>query len=345
MPILTVQNIHKRLTGGVSALQGMELAVEEGQVASLLGPSGCGKTTLLRVIAGLETPDQGQVCFAGQDMQSVPVHQRGFGLMFQDYALFPHKSVAENIAYGLRVQKMPPRDVERRVQEMLELVNLTPLAHRDVHQLSGGEQQRVALARSLAPRPRLLMLDEPLGALDRTLRDRLLEDLRHILAQVRVTVLYVTHDQGEAFAVADHVILMADGRAVQVGTPESVYRHPRSAWVARFLGMRNLLPGRWVGPELVETEIGRLQVGSCGEGDTMVLIRPEAATMEDRVPGAKVLGTLVGRSFRGTLLHIAIQCASGMLLAFDLPATTDIPTTGASIVLTIRPDGIVCLPE
>jgi len=345
MPILTVQNIHKRLTGGVPALQGMELTIEEGEVASLLGPSGCGKTTLLRIIAGLETPDQGQVYFAGQDMQPVPVHRRGFGLMFQDYALFPHRNVAENIAYGLRVQKMPPRDIERRVREMLELVNLTSLANRDVHQLSGGEQQRVALARSLAPRPRLLMLDEPLGALDRTLRDRLLEDLRHILAQVRVTVLYVTHDQGEAFAVADRVILMANGRAVQVGTPESVYRRPASAWVARFLGMHNLLPGRWIGPELLETELGQVQVGGCGEGDTMVLIRPEAATTESHAPGTKVVGTLVGRSFRGTLLHITIQCASGMLLAFDLPATTDIPTPGSSLVLIIRPDGIVCLPE
>ena len=345
MPILTVGNIHKRLTGGIAVLQGMELAVEEGEVAGLLGPSGCGKTTLLRIIAGLETPDEGRVFFAGQDMLPVPVHRRGFGLMFQDYALFPHRNVTENIAYGLRVQKMPPAEIERRVQEMLELVNLTPLAHRDVHQLSGGEQQRVALARSLAPRPRLLMLDEPIGALDRTLRDRLLEDLRRILAQVRVTVLYVTHDQSEAFAVADRVILMANGRAVQVGTPEAVYRCPRNAWVARFLGMHNLLPGTWLGPGSVETEIGPLQVAGSGKGDTTVLIRPEAATLDRHQPGAKVAGTLVGRSFRGTLLHITVRCPSGMQLAFDLPATTDAPTTGAPVALTVRPDGIICLRE
>jgi len=231
------------------------------------------------------------------------------------------------------------------VQEMLELVNLTPLAHRDVHQLSGGEQQRVALARSLAPRPRLLMLDEPIGALDRTLRDRLLEDLRRILAQVRVTVLYVTHDQSEAFAVADRVILMANGRAVQIGTPEAVYRCPRNAWVARFLGMHNLLPGTWLGPGSVETEIGPLQVAGSGKGDTTVLIRPEAATLDRHQPGAKVAGTLVGRSFRGTLLHITVRCPSGMQLAFDLPATTDAPTTGAAVALTVRPDGIICLRE
>jgi ABC-type Fe3+/spermidine/putrescine transport system ATPase subunit len=345
MPILTVHDVHKRLTGGVPALQGMELSIEEGEVASLLGPSGCGKTTLLRIIAGLETPDQGQVYFAGLDMRTVPVHQRGFGLMFQDYALFPHRNVAQNIAYGLRVHRMPPRDIQRRVQEMLDLVNLTAMAHRDVSQLSGGEQQRVALARSLAPRPRLLMLDEPLGALDRTLRDRLLEDLRRVLSQVSVTVLYVTHDQGEAFAIADRVIVMANGRAVQVGTPESVYRHPRSAWVARFLGMHNLLLGRWVGTELVETEIGQLQVAGCGEGDTVVLIRPEAATMESQASGAKVPGTLVERSFRGMLLRIVIQCASGMPLAFDLPATTAIPAIGDPLVLTRRPEGIVCLRD
>ena len=341
---LSLENIHKSY-GATTALAGVSFEVGQGEIVAVLGPSGCGKSTLLAIIAGLEAADRGVVRWNGENLAGIPPHRRGFGLMFQDYALFPHRNVTENIAYGLRVQKMPPAEIERRVQEMLELVNLTPLAHRDVHQLSGGEQQRVALARSLAPRPRLLMLDEPIGALDRTLRDRLLEDLRRILAHVRVTVLYVTHDQSEAFAVADRVILMADGRAVQVGTPEAVYRCPRNAWVARFLGMHNLLPGKWLGPGSVETEIGPLQVAGCGEGDTTVLIRPEAATLEGHQPGAKVAGTLVGRSFRGTLLHITVRCPSGMQLAFDLPATTDAPTTGAPVALTVRPDGIICLRE
>ena len=344
MPILTVENVHKRL-GSVDVLQGVGLAIEQGEIASLLGPSGCGKTTLLRVIAGLEIPDQGQILFAGQSMLPIPVHQRGFGLMFQDYALFPHRNVAENIAFGLRMQQLRPAQIASRVQEMLELVNLAPLARRNVHELSGGEQQRVALARSLAPRPRLLMLDEPIGALDRTLRDRLLEDLRRILAQVSVTVLYVTHDQNEAFAIADRVILMASGRVVQTGTPEEVYRYPRNVWVARFLGMQNLLPGEWVAPGTVKTEIGLMSVAGSGEGCTTVLIRPEAATIDEHQTGAKVIGTLVGSSFRGTQIHATVECPSGTRLAFDLPATSDLPATNSPVTLTVRPDGIVCLRE
>jgi ABC-type Fe3+/spermidine/putrescine transport system ATPase subunit len=345
MSILTIQNVHKHFDDHVGVLHGISLEIRAGEIACLLGPSGCGKTTLLRIIAGLEAPDGGQVLFEGRSVLAVPVHKRGFGLMFQDYALFPHKDVTDNVAFGLQMQGVPAEELKRRVEEALELVNLQHLAHRDIHQLSGGEQQRVALARSLAPRPKLLLLDEPIGALDRTLRDRLLEELRSILKQVKVTVLYVTHDQSEAFAIADRVILIRQGQVIQVGAPEVVYREPANAWAATFLGMRNLLPGDCVAPGIVDTEIGRLQVEGCLRGPTTVLIRPEAALVGSSQPGTTIRGTLIGRSFRGALIHVLVRCASDTTLAFDLPAGAEIPSNGEPVGLTLRPEGIVCLAE
>jgi ABC-type Fe3+/spermidine/putrescine transport system ATPase subunit len=344
-PILRIRGVRKHFGDEPVVLQGIDLDVTEGEIACLLGPSGCGKTTLLRIVAGLEAPDAGTVFFEGRDVCSIPVHQRGFGLMFQDYALFPHKDVAANVAFGLRMQRRRPEATHSRVQEMLALVNLQHLAHRDVNQLSGGEQQRVALARALAPQPRLLMLDEPIGALDRTLRDRLLEELRHILKQVDVTVLYVTHDQAEAFAVADRVILMREGQIVQSGPPEAVYHHPANVWVARFLGMRNLLDGVWVEPGRVQTDIGLLHVEGCGDGSLTVLIRPEAATPEHDAEDTHIQGTLVRRSFRGALSHIEVRCPSGRSLAFELPAHVALPSPGETMALTLRREAIVCLDE
>ena len=351
MSILIVRGIHKRFEDGIGVLCGMDLEAEEGEIACLIGPSGCGKTTLLRIIAGLETPDRGRVTFDGksilstEDRVSVPVHLRGFGLMFQEYALFPHRDVAANVSFGLRMQKLPPTEIERRVREALELVNLQPLAHRDVNQLSGGEQQRVALARSLAPQPRLLMLDEPIGALDRTLRDRLLEELRRILKQVGVTVVYVTHDQSEAFAIADRIILMKDGQTVQAGVPEDVYRRPVNAWAARFLGMQNLLPAEWIAPGTVRTDIGSLGVRGCGQGPLTVLIRPEAASLGRTEGYARIDGTLLSRSFRGTLVHIVVHCEPATALAFDLPAGVQVPCAGQPVTLSLAPEGIVCLAD
>jgi ABC-type Fe3+/spermidine/putrescine transport system ATPase subunit len=268
--------------------------------------------------------------------------------MFQDFALFPHKSVAANVAFGLRMQKLPRDEIDRRVNEMLALVHLTDLAHRDVNQLSGGERQRVALARSLAPRPALLMLDEPIGSLDRTLRDRLLEELRRILKQVGVTVVYVTHDQGEAFAIADRVILIREGKVVQSGKPEDVYRQPADAWVAQFLGMQNLLPGKWVAEGWVRTAIGTLQAAGCGRGDVTLLIRPEAAELGQNGPGAAIRGAVIARSFFGVLVRVTVRVSAGpdrdLDLVFDLPAGGQVPQVGRSIVMRIRPHGVVCLP-
>lgn len=343
MSILTIVNIHKQFEDGLDVLHGIDLQVGESEIVCLLGPSGCGKTTLLRIVAGLETPDRGRVVFDGRDMQGVPVHRRGFGLMFQDFALFPHKNVWANVAFGLRMQGLPRAEIEERVNEALALVNLSDLARRDVYQLSGGERQRVALARSLAPRPRLLLLDEPLGSLDRTLRDRLLQELRNILKQVNVTTIYVTHDQAEAFAIADRVVLMNEGRIVQSGRPEEVYQRPANAWAARFLGMHNLIAGQWIAPGVVDTAIGKLSVAGCGEGPLTVLIRPEAAHI---VPSSKadIEGILAGLTFLGTLTRIVVRCAGGTSLILDLPAR-DVPSPGQPIALSLSREGIICLDE
>ena len=279
---------------GISAQSIMLGAVERGEIVCLLGPSGCGKTTLLRLIAGLEPLDSGRVLVDEEDVTDVPPHLRGFGLMFQEYALFPHKDVFGNVAFGLRMQGLGRDEVAARVADALALVGLAGFEQRDVSLLSGGERQRVALARSLAPQPCLLMLDEPLGALDRALRERLLGELPDILHRAGATAITVTHDQEEAFAIADRVVLMRAGRVVQTGTPEAVYRRPASAWAARFLGLTNLLDGRVAGRGRVETAIGLLEIGDSELAtwdvgfEVQVLIRPEAARLgEESPPGCR----------------------------------------------------------
>jgi spermidine/putrescine transport system ATP-binding protein len=225
-------------------LEGISLRVGEGETVCLLGPSGSGKSTLLRIAAGLEMPDRGQVLWDGEDITGTPVHRRGFGLMFQDYALFPHLDVAENVAFGLRMRGLAGDRVRREVRDALEQVNLAPYGARRVAELSGGEQQRVALARALAPRPKLLMLDEPLGALDRALREEMMEEIRRVLRSMRIPSLYVTHDQEEAFTVAARVAILHAGRIVQTDSPEELVSRPATAWAAKFLGLGNILSGR-----------------------------------------------------------------------------------------------------
>jgi ABC-type Fe3+/spermidine/putrescine transport system ATPase subunit len=219
MALLSVSGLYKSFSG-VSAVDGVSFSAEPGELLCLLGPSGCGKTTMLRMLAGLEDPDAGTIEFDDRTMNGLAPQQRGFGLMFQDLALFPHMDVFGNVAFGLRMQKLPSAQVQARVQKLLDLVELGGLASRKVHELSGGERQRVALARSLAPAPRLLMLDEPLGSLDRALRESLQNQVRRILKEVGVTSIYVTHDRDEAFTMADRLIFMNHGRIIQTGTPE-----------------------------------------------------------------------------------------------------------------------------
>jgi thiamine transport system ATP-binding protein len=251
--MLEIDDVGVRFDGKV-ALDRVSLVVEDDEVVSVLGPSGSGKSTLLRVIAGLQRPDSGRVVLDGRDLSPVAPHERGIGYVFQDHALFHHRDVAANVAFGLRMQNEPRPAIAQRVHELLELVGLGGFEHRSVATLSGGEQQRVALARALAPRPRVLLLDEPLGSLDRRLRDRLVEDLRDLFERLRVTGIYVTHDQAEAFALGHRVAVVREGQFVQVGAPDSVWARPADADVARFLGFRNIRDGVLVRPEAVQVQ-------------------------------------------------------------------------------------------
>lgn len=241
---------------GKPLLKKISFDVGVGETVCLLGKSGSGKSTLLRIIAGLEEPEAGQILWDGIDLTTTPPHLRDFSLVFQDYALFPHLNVYENVAFGLKMRGMTQGEISQRVANSLEIVNLSGFETRNVTDLSGGEQQRVALARALAPRPRLLMFDEPLGALDRALREDLLNELRAILHQTNIPAIYITHDQEEAFAISDRMLILHDGDIVREGTPADVWANPGSAWVAEFLGLGNVIEGTMINKNKVQTKLG-----------------------------------------------------------------------------------------
>ncbi len=244
-------------------LQAVSFRMDAHETICLLGPSGSGKSTLLRMIAGIETPDRGDILWNGRSILHIPIHQRRFGLMFQDYALFPHLNVYANVAFGLQIQHTPREEMEGRVNEALQMVGMDAFALRQTSDLSGGEQQRVALARTIAARPQLLLLDEPLAALDRVLRKQLLTEIRQILKSTGIPAIYVTHDQEEAYLIADRVLLLGQGTILQSGTPEQVYHHPVNLAAARFLGFRNFLPGtleKAGEPWQISTEIGKFSL-------------------------------------------------------------------------------------
>lgn len=242
MADLLLKNVTKKF-GAIVAVNDVELHLPGGQLITFLGPSGCGKTTLLRLIAGLITPDTGRIFLGQQDLTPIPTHQRNLGMVFQSLALFPHLNVMDNITYGLRISGAPRRQQQQRVEELLELVHLTGARDRPISQLSGGEQQRVAIARALARQPKLFLLDEPLSSLDAKLREAMQLDLRQLQQQLGITTIVVTHDQGEALAMSDRVVVMNQGRVRQVGSPLDIYRHPADAFVAEFVGTSNLLKG------------------------------------------------------------------------------------------------------
>jgi len=303
--------------GEAPALSDATLSAASGETVALLGPSGSGKTTLLRTVAGLQDPESGHITLDGADLAGVPPHARRIGLMFQDHVLFPHKDVAGNVAFGLRMAGAPRSGINERVTELLELVGLPAAGGRSVHTLSGGEQQRVALARALASRPRALLLDEPLGSLDGPLRERLLEDLRSLFEQLDLTVLYVTHDVGEAFSLGHRVALLRAGRIVQVATPDDLWARPADGWVARFLGLRNVVE-----------ENGRCTV-----------IRPEAVRL---VRGSEA--TVVAAERRGAVVWLRIRTADGRELE-TATTSSDHPVKGAQVGVEIDPAGVLELPR
>jgi thiamine transport system ATP-binding protein len=321
------------------AVDGVDLEVDGGETVAILGPSGCGKTTLLRAIAGLQPLDAGRVMWNGEDLAGVPPHRRHFGLMFQEYALFPHRDVTGNVAFGLRMAGVSRTEREHRVREVLDLVGLDALRDRRVAQLSGGEQQRVALARALAVEPRLLMLDEPLGALDRPWRERLLGEFRELLDRTGLPAIYVTHDHEEAFALADRIVVMRAGTVVQAGPPAEVWSRPADPWTAAFLGFAPAVVARFVAAG-VETPWGVLAVSARGDGAVQVVLRPDALRVD---PSGPIAGKVTRCGFAGDHADLDVD-AGGPLLRLRVPYR-DAPSVGDTVNLAVAADGILVYPN
>lgn len=336
--MLTVSQVAKSY-GDTHAVENVSFEVGLGEIVAVLGPSGCGKSTLLELISGLEALDRGEILWNGESLQGVPPYRRNFGLMFQDFALFPHRNVFDNVAFGMQIAQLPKDEVRNRVHEVLDLVGLPDFVDRDVNTLSGGEQQRVALARSLAPRPRLLMLDEPLGSLDRNLRERLVRDLRQILREQHLTAIYVTHDQEEAFAIADRVVVMNAGRVEQIAQPREIYCCPTSLFVAQFIGLNNLIPARAY-PEhegiRLESDLGTFYLDRRSfAGPVTVLIRPDSVHLDGSQP-VQFSGRLVEVVFQGSTVRTTLQ-VNGLALNFDFPSNVQLPARGDLVRISFDP--------
>ena len=324
-PLVRFEAVSKRFTS-TTAVDGLSLDIFAGEFFALLGPSGCGKTTLLRMLAGFETPDDGRVLLDGADLAGVPPHRRPVNMMFQSYALFPHLSVEGNVAFGLKQDGLPKDEIAKRVSDMLALVKLAGFGGRKPHQLSGGQRQRVALARALVKRPRVLLLDEPLTALDKKLRGETQFELMHLKEQLGLTFVIVTHDQEEAMTVADRIGVMDHGRLVQVATPSELYEQPSSRWVADFIGDVNLIEGRIVGTgaeTVIESPVaGRLRAGAASPakpGDTVwVALRPEKARLALNQPSAAsencVAGTVRDIAYLGDFSIYKVELAGGFVM-------------------------------
>src|SRR5512135_786430 len=333
-----------RRYGTVTALDGLDLTLQPGELVALLGPSGCGKTTTLRLLAGLEDADEGQITVAGRDITHVPASKRDMGMVFQAYSLFPHLTVLQNVAFRLRLRRVAKANRDRRAMEVLDLVGLSEQAGRYAHQISGGQTQRVALARALAIEPQVLLLDEPLSALDAKVRAQLRDQIRRIQLEVGITTLFVTHDQEEALAIADRVGVMKEGRIEQLAPPTEVYSRPATSFVAEFVGLSNRLPGevrdgevhvRGITLPLVERDVPG--------GQVVALVRPEAVTLASDAAAetGPLTGTVIAITFLGATSRVTVDLGDTTVLA-QLP-TSDATalSAGSRVTLAIRRDPVL----
>jgi putative spermidine/putrescine transport system ATP-binding protein len=341
---LRLQALTKRFAAA-TAVDAVSLDIRPAEFFALLGPSGCGKTTTLRLIAGFEVPDAGHIIVAGRDLTHAPVHQRGMGMIFQSYALFPHRTVAENVAFGLRMRRVNQHEIEERVRAALAQVALKGFEHRMPGELSGGQQQRVALARAIVIRPAVLLCDEPLGALDRKLRQQLQFELKQLQKEIGVTLLFVTHDQEEALAMSDRIAVMQAGRIVQVGTPEEIYERPRTRFVADFIGEINLIAGQWRGDALVADGKALPAPGPQGRvGEGWLAIRAERVALTKPEEGVFV-GRVAAVQYLGAQTLYRVSTAAGKALSVKEARSGERPPTavGDLVGLAWRAEDAVVL--
>jgi len=336
---IRLHNCRKAFADGTVAVDDLSLEIQAGETLAILGPSGCGKTTTLRLIAGLERPDAGQVLFAGRDVTPLPIERRDVGMVFQNYALFPNLNVADNICYGLKVRKVPRAEREQRCAELLELVGLQGYGHRAIHELSGGQRQRVALARAVAPRPRVLLLDEPLAALDAQLRERLRSELGQLLRELAITAVFVTHDQGEAMALGDRILVMERGRIAQLATPRALYQQPANAFVANFIGTLNAFAVLGRTANGVQVDGGELP-WSASELPGTLYCRPEHLRVTS-APG-HVRGRLLGQFFQGAQSRLLVDVGGVQPLSVD-SSDDRLLTPGDLINLAVEPQRVFSL--
>jgi putative spermidine/putrescine transport system ATP-binding protein len=334
----------KTFANGTRVLEPLDLHIAAGETVVLLGPSGCGKTTTLRLIAGLEQPDAGgQVLFDGTDVTAQGIEKRNVGMVFQSYALFPNMSVADNIGYGLRIRKTPPAQLRARVQEMLDLMRISALADRSIDRLSGGQRQRVALARALAVRPRALLLDEPLTALDAQLRETLRVEINMLLRNLGITTVYVTHDQSEAMALGDRIIVMSHGRVEQAGTPRAIYQKPASPFVADFIGTMNRVQGRY-DPQGFACTGGLLRWQGGPTPAKEMMFRPEDVQLTSPDAQPDLHGTVAAAFFQGDRTRLIVNVGATAPLVMDGPARCD-AQVGQEVGLRVDPHGLLPVQE
>jgi len=339
---IALKNCAKTFADGTRALEPLDLSINAGETVVFLGPSGCGKTTTLRIIAGLEEPDAGgQVLFDGQDVTQIPIEQRNVGMVFQSYALFPNMTVAENIGYGLKIRKIPSAQIKTRVGEMLGMMQIEKLANRKIDQLSGGQRQRVALARAIAVRPRALLLDEPLTALDAKLRDTLRLEIDTLLRSLQITAIYVTHDQAEAMALGDRIVVMEHGRVAQIGKPRDIYQKPSTRFVADFIGTMNRLNGA-VRNGVFTCRAGDLHWADAPADASEILFRPEDIRVTDSAEASALRGTIAAAFFLGDRTRLFVEVGEKQPLVVESTVRRDF-SHGEQVGLSIDPRGIMIL--